>query len=196
MLVREIMTSPAFSVRLQDDLDAALTVMAEHRVTALPVVNDDNDVVGVLSEMDLMRRVVAPDLRAHVAPAKQADPPPAEISEVMTRDPRTSRENDDVNDLVKLFLDTRFKSLPVVRGKKLVGVISRSDVIRALWRPDNELLADLRSAFDDQGMTGWELSVTKGVAEVRGPDGPKQPAIAEAVARSVLGIRRVTVNLV
>lgn len=196
MLVREIMTVPAHSVHEGDDLDGALRLLAEHRITAIPVVDDNKHVIGVLSEVDLLRRAVEPDTRAHVTPLQDSPPLPKTIGEIMTRDPHTTTESADVADLIDLFITTSFKSLPVVRDDKLVGVVSRSDVVRALWRSDDELRDDLIAAFHDYGQDHWHISVQDGVVEVVGADNATERDVANAIARSVLGVRRVHIVVV
>lgn len=193
MLVREIMTCPALRVHADADLDAAIQLLAGKRVTALPVVDDDEHLVGVLSEIDVLRRAVEPDTRARAIPVKDSAPLPKTVSEIMTVSPHTTTEGADVADLIELFTTTSVKSLPVVRGPKLIGVISRSDIIRALWRSDADLLDDLRSVFHDYGQDSWNLSVEHGVVEISGVGSSRERDIAAAIARSVLGVRRVHV---
>jgi CBS domain-containing protein len=191
MLVREIMTSSPMKVHAEDDLDTAIAVMAERKVTMLPVVDEHDRVVGVLSEVDVLRRAIEPDARAHMVPLREAEPLPSTVGEIMTPSPSTTSENTDVNDLVGTFLSQGFKSLPVAKGGKLVGVISRSDVIQAFWRSDEELLHDVTAAFLDQDLSAYRLSVDRGVVEVIGPNSVRDAGLADAVARSVLGVRRV-----
>lgn len=191
MLVREIMTSPPVKVVPEDDLDTAIGLMAERKVTMLPVIDDHQRLVGVLSEVDVLRRAIEPDARAHMVPLRESEPLPTTVGEVMTANPTSTGENNDVNDLVRSFLSEGFKSLPVVTQGKLVGVISRSDVIRAFWRSDADLMNDVTAAFADQGLSDYELRVTSGVVEVVGPTSVRDAGLADAVARSVLGVRRV-----
>ncbi|WP_168582544.1 CBS domain-containing protein [Gephyromycinifex aptenodytis] len=193
MLVREIMTCPALSIHADADLDAAIQLLAGKRVTALPVVDEHEHLVGVLSEIDVLRRAVEPDTRAHAIPVQQTAPLPKTVSEIMTTSPHTTTEGADVTDLIELFTKTSVKSLPVVRGPKLIGVVSRSDIIRALWRTDADLLDDLRSAFHDYGQDSWKISVEHGVVKVGGVGSSRERDIAAAIARSVLGVRRVHV---
>lgn len=193
MLVREIMTSPAYRVHRDSPLDEALQLMAERRVTSLPVVDDADVLVGVLSEIDLLRRAVEPDRRAHAIPLHESEPLPETVGEIMTGDPRSTTEHSDVADLITLFTTSSFKSLPVVRDRTLVGVISRSDVIRALWRTDHDLVADLQAAFHEYGQDDWQISVHNGVVEVTGTGTTRERDIAAAIAHSVLGVRRVHV---
>lgn len=195
MLVREIMTSPALSVHLKADIDEALRIMAERKVTALPVVEDDDRLVGILSEIDLLRRAVEPDHRAHAIPVREQPPLPKSVMEIMTRNPRTTTRNADVADLVRLFTSSSFKSLPVVEDEdRLIGVISRSDVVRALWREDSELREDLLSAFHAYGQDHWHIDVDRGVVQITGAGSARERDIASAIAHTVMGVRRVYVG--
>lgn len=195
MLVREVMTAPALSVTSDADLDAALSLMAAKKITALPVTDSEGHLVGIVSEIDLLRRAVAPDHRAHALPVNESPPLPRTVGEIMTKSPRCTTERADVADLVRLFTTSSFKSLPVVRDGKLIGVISRSDVIRALWRSDEDLLADLRLAFHEYGQDRWQLSVSQGIVEITGAGSARERDIASAIAHSVIGVRRVNVSV-
>lgn len=193
MLVREIMTAPAVSIHVEAALDDAIDLLAGRRVTVLPVVDDDGDLVGVISEIDVLRRAVEPDARGQLTPLPDSIPLPEHISEIMTPTPKTTTERADVADLVDLFVSTSIKSLPVVRDQRLIGVVSRSDIIRALWRSDEELLDDLRDAFAEYGQEAWSITVKRGIATISGTGSARERDIAAAIARSVLGVRRVCV---
>ncbi|WP_312719234.1 CBS domain-containing protein [Mobilicoccus sp.] len=191
MLVREIMTAPAVRIHAEAALDDAITLLASKRVTLLPVVDDDDHLVGVLSEIDVLRRAVEPDARARASQLPDSPPLPRHITEIMTTDPVTTSEGADVADLVDVFVDTSIKSIPVVRGEQLVGIVSRSDIIRALWRSDEELRDELLSVFADYGQQSWSLDVEHGVVTIRGTGSTRDRDVAVAIARSVLGVRRV-----
>jgi CBS domain-containing protein len=64
MLVREVMSSPAITVSERTSVRAALRLLDDYGITALPVVDDDGGIVGVVSEADLVRETVLPDVRA------------------------------------------------------------------------------------------------------------------------------------
>lgn len=194
MLVREIMTAPALYLSADATLDEALGLLAEQRISAIPIVSQGQQVVGIVSELDVLRRAVEPDDRAHEAPVAESEPLPRTVGEIMTSDPTTTTEGADVADLVEIFTSTSFKSLPVVRGSELVGIVSRGDVIRALWRDDQELHDDLVSAFHDYDQDTWTITVKHGVVRISGESGPSERAAAAAIARSIPGVRRVQVT--
>ncbi|MHB1475378.1 MAG: CBS domain-containing protein, partial [Dermatophilaceae bacterium] len=138
MLVREIMTSPAYRVHEGASLEAALQTLVTARVTSLPVVDDGGRLVGIISEADVLREHLAADPRAHmrVVPPESGTLPTT-VGQVMTARPHTVREDSDVAELAQTFAETSWKCVPVVRDDVLLGVVSRSDVIRAMARPDS-----------------------------------------------------------
>jgi CBS domain-containing protein len=195
MLVHEIMTSPAYRVHESASFEAALQVMATARVTSLPVVDPDEHVVGIISESDLLKESLEPDPRAHM----RLVPPPsrpllATVGQLMTAHPFTVREDHDVADLARTFATTGWKSAPVVRGDVLLGVVSRSDVIRALARPDKEIQEEISGAFAEIGLEGWHADVTYGVVRITGTASDRELAAATSIVQSVKGVRRVAMQ--
>ncbi|HEY5248571.1 MAG TPA: CBS domain-containing protein [Dermatophilaceae bacterium] len=193
MLVREIMTSPAYSVLENTSLEAALRLMATARVTSLPVVDGSGRVVGVISEADLLKQELEPDPRAHVRPARQ----PAEslltmVRQVMTASPHTVRQDSDVAELAHTFAITSWKMVPVVQGDLLLGVVSRSDVIRAMSSSDQEIAAEISRTLTETGLRAWQVDVTDGVAHVTGTGSERERGAAISIAQSVKGVRHVT----
>jgi CBS domain-containing protein len=193
MLVREIMTSPAYSVREIASLEEAMKLMSRSRVTSLPVVDGSAHVVGIISEADLLRADLEPDPRAQVRPARQ----PAEsllttVRQVMTSNPHTVREDTDVAELARTFAATSWKSVPVVRGGILLGVVSRSDVIRAMSRSDQDIAAEISGTLAETGLRGWQVDVAEGVVHVTGTGSDRERGAAISIAQSVKGVRHVT----
>ena len=128
-----------------------------------------------------MRRVAPP-----------TGPMRASVSQVMTAHPYTVREDDDVAELAQIFARTGWKCAPVVRAEMLMGVVSRSDVIAALARPDKEIRAEISKAFAEIGLESWHAEVTYGVVRITGTASDRDRAAATSIAQSVKGVRRVT----
>ena len=193
MLVREIMTSPAYSVHEDASLEEVLKLMATARVTGLPVVDGGRRVVGIITEADLLKEELEPDPRAHARPARQ----PTEslltrVGQVMTAHPHTVREDSDVAELAHTFASTSWKSVPVVRGDVLVGVVSRSDVIRAMSRSDKEIAAEITRTLAETGLRAWHVDVIDAVVHITGSGSDRERAAATSIAQSVKGVRHVT----
>jgi CBS domain-containing protein len=193
MLVREIMTSPAYSVLEGASLEEALKLMATSKVTGLPVVDGGGRVVGIISEADLLRSDLEPDPRAHARPSPQATQSTlATVAQVMTPHPHTVREDTDVAELARTFASTHWKSVPVVRGEHLLGVVSRSDVIRAMSRTDQQIAAEISRVYAETGLAAWHVDVLDGVATITGGTSERERGAAISIAQSVKGVRHVS----
>ncbi|MEV5408750.1 CBS domain-containing protein [Thermopolyspora sp. NPDC052614] len=194
MLVREVMTSPAITVSPDDAVRRAIRILHENDITAAPVVDAAGALVGVVSEMDLLRGEFEPDPRATALPPRPVvSSPPRLVADVMTRDVVTVTETTDAAVLVELMVDKRIKSVPVLRGDRVVGVVSRRDLLGMLARPDEELRADVLALLEEHfpGGTAWRVTVADGVVELAGHAGPDRDGIAELLARTVPGVVRV-----
>jgi CBS domain-containing protein len=193
MLVREIMTSPAYRVHEGASLESALQMLVTGGVTSLPVVDRGGRVVGIISEADVLHEHLAPDPRAHIRlVSPESGPLPTTVREVMTVNPHTVREDTDVAELAQTFAGTSWKSVPVVRGDVLLGVVSRSDVIRAMARSDGDIADEVSKSFAEIGQQSWRADVVDRVVHISGTSSDREQAAATSIAQSILGVRRVT----
>ncbi len=193
MLVSEVMTVAVSSIGPGALVDEAVRALSVRRVTSLPVVVD-GDVVGIVSEADLLRHLLASDPRAHLRAVGGRPSGALRVQDVMTADPYTAHGGQDVRDLAAVMAEHGWKSVPVVDGARLTGMVSRSDVLRALARTDEEVTAELLEVLAEVGQPGWTASVHDGVARVAGPRTTAEQAVATAVALVVRGVRDVQVG--
>jgi CBS domain-containing protein len=195
MLVRDVMTVDPVTITPEVGVKAALTRLAHVGITSMPVVDEHRLLRGIVSEADLIRDV-ADDPRAHERPITIRPVNPARtVDDVYTRSPVTVRPADDVTAAVDLMTARGFKSLPVVDDRHaLVGIVSRSDVVRALARDDSQIAADIRRFFDDLGHTEWRVEVADGVVDITGPSDAALRSLAHTVGRTVLGVVEVRVR--
>lgn len=190
MLVREIMTSSPVTVCIDDPPSYAVELLSRARVASLPVLDPQGTLVGILTEGDLLRYAIGPDPRAALRPtARRGIPLPPRVEEVMTPTPHTTTEGADVADVARVLSTSSWKMLPVVAGACLVGVVSRSDVVRALAHPDREVERLIGAAFNDLGRPGWTAHVAGGVARLTGTVGEHERRAATALASAVPGVR-------
>jgi len=113
--VREIMTAPVVVVQADDGVARIAATLDEHRVSAVPVVDSDGGVVGLVSEYDLLVTPAGPTAR-----------------EVMTTAVVSVTADTDVEDVRHLLVDRRIHRVPVVSGGTLVGIVSRADIVALL----------------------------------------------------------------
>ena len=174
MLVREVMTANPVTVRRDTPVKEALRVLADHQISALPVVSSADRLCGMVSEVDLIRDRVPADPRAHELPVEQAPTEPAAyVEDVMNPVSVAVRDDAEAATAVALLAEMSLKSLPVLDdGERLVGVVSRSDVVRVLARADSVIARQVMARMADLGHRDWLVEVADGMVEVIGPTSP------------------------
>jgi CBS domain-containing protein len=128
MKARDVMTSPVITLRPDTPVPKAADLRCSHGFTAAPVLDADGQLVGIVTEADLVRSPVVPDWWQI-----QREPDPT-VEEVMTRAPTAMHPEDDLADVVALMLDSRVRSIPILDDGELVGIVTRRDVLRAVAR--------------------------------------------------------------
>lgn len=197
MLVRELMTRDPVSVRTDTTVKVALRLLDDNDITMMPVVAADGRVRAVVSEADLIRDLVDRDARLQELPAveRPATYRPREVADVMSNHAVTVRPEADVAVAMELATSTGVKSLPVVdENYRLVGVLSRRDVVRVLAREDGVLEAEVDGLFVSAGLRDWLVDVRDGVAQITGPVDASERTLARALTRSVPGVVDVVID--
>lgn len=187
MLVRDVMTAPAITVAPRTSVKEGLRILDRHRVTALPVVASDGHLLGIVSEADLLHDTVRHDDRAHLIPHEHTHSLARSVEDVMSTRSITVSPESDLSEAVDLMTGTAVKSLPVVENGRVVGVLSRSDIVHLLARSDDQICAEiddlLRSAELD-----YQVDVEDGEALLEGSQDPHKRRVAEVIAGSVKGV--------
>src|SRR5512139_3302862 len=177
MLVREAMSSPVITVPRKASVRQAIRVLYEKNITAAPVVDESGRMVGIISEMDLLRGEFEADPRAFIRPVQApADLPPRGVEEVMTTTVKTARETTDAAELAEMMMRTGIKSVPVLRDEGI-----RDDVLAAV----NELCPEGGC---------WQINVRDGVVELQGDADERARQVADIVVRTVPGATRVVLT--
>lgn len=188
MLVRDVMTTPAITVRDTATVKEATVVLDRHAIAALPVVDAQDRVVGMVSEADVIRDLVLPDQRVHELPVDTgARAVPTRVADVMTRHVLTATSDTELSEAVEVITSTAVKSLPVVDDGRLVGVVSRRDVVRQLARADAVIEAQVDDLVRQVGHD-WLVDVTDGVVVLDGPASASENRLAQALVGSVPGV--------
>ncbi|GFR40296.1 hypothetical protein Agub_g477 [Astrephomene gubernaculifera] len=147
-VVKDFMTSgPIYNCTPDDTVDSALEVLVEKRVTGMPVVDEENRVVGVVSDFDLLAldALGRVNLDQNLFPSADqswqafkevkkmlAKSAGKKIRDVMTPQPVTVRPETNLNDATNLLISRKIRRLPVVDAEgRLVGVISRGNIVKA-----------------------------------------------------------------
>jgi len=184
------MTSPAVTVKGTDHVRAAARILLDNRIASAPVVNDAGEVVGIVSEADLLRGRTQADPRAHMRPRPTMDDAPeVSVADVMTTPALTVRGDEDVDEAARLLLDYGIKMLPVLESGAVVGIVARRDRLRSFARQDRDIRADVLKLLAEMGQEGVRVVVQDGVVTLMG--GESKQRIAVALARTVPGVVRV-----
>jgi CBS domain-containing protein len=159
--VSDVMTRDVLFVGPEDRLRRAATLMREHRIGGLPVV-DDGRVVGMITESDFLNMAAeTPDGDRHgfldaLFGGHRAAHPSTLVGEAMTKDPVSVEASLHIREAARRMKRHRIKRVPVVSGDgKLVGILSRADVMKIFARADDAISVDVaeilhRYRFDHQ----------------------------------------------
>jgi CBS domain-containing protein len=146
MKVKDVMTRKVLTVKSDETLIEAARILVKHNVSGAPVVDKKGKMIGVLSEKDLFHALypdvkdILRDLRLwlgeekikHRVAAKRNIP----VSQLMSKKIITVGEDEEVLKVGSIMLEDRIHRLPVVKNKKLVGIVSRRDIFRKLLKND------------------------------------------------------------
>ena len=160
----------------------------------MPVVDGAGHLLGVVSEADVLRDAVPADRRAHERLVEITAPPVhLLVTDVMTHLPVSVSPDDDAAEAVELLVDTQIKSLPVVQFGRVVGMISRRDIIAVLARQDALIEAEIDEALRLAGVE-CTVEVTDGVVQLQDADGPEAARVAQLIASRVPGVVGVSIR--
>jgi CBS domain-containing membrane protein len=130
LTVADLMTERVYSLKPEDSLRAVQELMWEHDVRHVPIVDQAGDLVGVVSQRDLAR---ATDGTATLPLSSRNDLlRGTRVAAVMTEDVATAEPTDDIRTAAQTMFDNKYGCLPVVAGRRLVGILTESDFVRLL----------------------------------------------------------------
>jgi CBS-domain-containing membrane protein len=155
MTIRDVMTSRVMTVEIATPLRDVAGLLNDRRISGLPVVDAAGAVVGVVSETDFLVKAQGPDVVQHrplsrllgdsIATRQQmAKINATTAGEAMTSPAITIAPNRRINEAAQLMTSHRVNRLPVVEDGRLVGIVTRSDIVRAYVRTDAELAGAIR----------------------------------------------------
>jgi CBS domain-containing protein len=193
MRLEALMSAPAVTVPPGARVKDVAALLVERGFNAVPVVGDRGELLGIVSEADLVELGAHRVPRAHLRPPESRERPvPRTAGEVMTTTVVTLPADTDAAVAARRMLDLGIKTIPVVTGGRIVGIVTRRDLLRALARGDREVGADLDHALAAIGIADDVCAdVTGGVVTLRVfRPGPVDLTcrLAVAVANAVPGV--------
>ncbi|MGE0260583.1 MAG: CBS domain-containing protein [Alphaproteobacteria bacterium] len=217
MKISDIMTHPVITVTAETTVAEAAELMIGHRISGLPVVDAAGEVAGIVTEGDLLRRAETGTERRRarwleflIAPGRLASEYAhangRRVGEVMTDTVVSVGPDDAVADLIDLMERRRIKRVPVIDQGRLVGIVSRANLVRALVRnlPRPENASGIPDAairdliLVEIAKQPWgprasvDVRVENGVVELHGAvtDDRERPAL-RVLAENVPGVKEV-----
>ncbi|WP_206796321.1 CBS domain-containing protein [Amycolatopsis sp. MtRt-6] len=165
MRADQLMTTSVVTTTPETSVKEVVRLLATHSFTTLPVVNEDGDLVGVVTEADLLRGRILPDPRTLIhqdAPPPPPSRPSATVAEVMTTEVVTAAPDAHEAVLGRLMLDKHLRVIPIVVGTKLAGVVSRRDLLRTIAREGSVIERDVRHHLAMASRRPWQVAVADG----------------------------------
>jgi CBS domain-containing protein len=191
-IVKDVMSTHVFAVRQDATYKEMAARLREQRVSAFPVLDGDNKVIGVVSEADLLtKEALAAELpgafHAMMHHREQAKAAALTAADLMTKPAVTIRPDEMVSRAARLMYSRRVKRLPVIAGDgTLIGIVSRADVLSVYSRPD----ADIRHEIT-QGLiletylcnpAHFTVTVKDGIVTIEGA--PETTAVGRDIIES------------
>ncbi|UDL90414.1 CBS domain-containing protein [Mesorhizobium sp. PAMC28654] len=220
MQVQAVMTSPVIGIEPSASIADAARLMLSRKISGLPVIRGDGTLVGIISEGDFLRRIELDTKRTRsrwleflLSPGKAANEyvhaNGQRVDEVMSNSVVTTTREASLVEVVELMARHNVKRLPVMEDGKVVGIIARSDLLRALLRvlpaqgstdvSDEQIRQNILAELASQTWARNSLvrvNVDKGVAELSGPIFDERERQAALVAaENIAGVKAVTDHL-
>jgi CBS domain-containing protein len=197
MKVEDVMSTDVVTVHPETPLKAVAEQLVAHRISGLPVVNDRGEVVGVISEADLLVKEGGSTPRRPGLLAWLLEPTDPQVQlklearvagEAMSSPAVTIAPFRSLVAAAQEMLERGINRLPVVRDGRLVGIVSRADLVRAFARSDKEVAAEVREQIEDflalaEEFSQLDVGVQSG--EVRLGGSVRHRGTAEALAGRV-----------
>jgi CBS domain-containing protein len=121
--VEDYMARKLVTVGPETTTAEAIGLLLKHEISGMPVVDDDGNLVGILSERDCLKPLVD---------SQYFESPSTRVAELMSTELKTVSPETGIMKVAELFLNNRYRRLPVLENGRLVGQISRRDVLRAI----------------------------------------------------------------
>ncbi len=146
MLAKEVMTKDVITVRADEKVENVAKILLENKISGIPVVDEQEHLIGIITEKDLMIKATElkvpfyltlfdsiiflenpirfnNDLKKYTA---------SKVKEAMTKKVYTVCEDDSINEVVELMQKHEINRIPVLRHGKVIGIITRNDILKSL----------------------------------------------------------------
>ena len=221
MKATDVMSTPVIAAGPQITVQHVARMMINHRVSGIPIIEEDGRLIGIITEGDLLRRAETGTERQRSRwserflpnsrlAADYVESHARRVTDIMTRDVVTVDECATLGEIADLMEQHRIKRVPVVHDGKLVGIVSRADLLRVLTSGAagvsdedgdrsirNRLLTELRQHKWAALLNEADIVVSDGVVHLWGVVGSKEERQAlRIVAENTPGVRDVDDHMI
>ena len=120
--IKNAMTTNLLTVKRQTPIYEAIRILVDKNITGLPVVNDDMTLAGIISEKDVMKLLYDTENKQGI------------VEDFMTENPSSFDQDDSLIDVAECFIKNHFRRVPITSEGKLVGIVSRKDIIKYILK--------------------------------------------------------------
>jgi len=117
VIASDIMTQKVYTIHPEASAQEAAQLLSQHRISGLPVVNTEQKIIGMVTEADIISKVHREGLL---------------VSDIMSHEVIAVVESTPVGEIAMLLTERKIKRVPVVQGDKLIGIVSRGDIVNAV----------------------------------------------------------------
>ncbi len=114
MQARDIMTTDVITIQPEASVQNAARLLSDYHISGMPVVDEDERVIGVVTEADIITK------------------PGATVEKIMSRRIISVQEDTPVDTIAQILTSNRIKRVPVMAGDRLLGIVSRADIVRMM----------------------------------------------------------------
>jgi CBS domain-containing protein len=216
MNVRDVMTPRVLSVAPDESIFVAAQLMLQKRISGLPVIDGRGDLVGIVSEGDFLRRAETATERKRpkwmeflLGPGRLADEyvkiSSRKVRDVMTDEVRTVTPDAPLEDVVRLMERHHIKRVPVTEGRKVVGIVTRANLLHAMASfvsevapssaDDTAIRKQLIAELERQSwapVTRIDVTVRNGVVQLSGTvTDERQRQALRVAADNIPGVKKI-----
>jgi CBS domain-containing membrane protein len=127
--VRDLMTSEVITLRADDNVSSFRDVLYDHGFRHVPIVDEEGNLVGLVTERDLLRNVLTDQADVPIS-VREEVMYSTQIGDIMVQDVQTVEPEDTLPHAAQIMLENKFGCVPVTDGELLVGILTESDFIR------------------------------------------------------------------
>ena len=189
MKAHELMSTPVVAVLPSTPLKEVAGILRDRQIGAVPVVDEQRRLLGLVSETDLLALETIGDMRHQATPEVIPEDAPDTAAEVMSKNVVCVNADTDASEVARLLTNRRLRHVPVIQDGKVAGMISRRDLLGMLARSDEDIERDVRALLEEElGRQCPEVRVEEGRLLVElTADSPLFPLV-EVLATSIPGI--------